>query len=108
MARDDLFRNRRVAYVQSVFFPRARSQHDHVADEFMARDDGGLAVSPAVFVSPEERCAEIAFEIAGTDPRGSDADDDLLRSRKRHGALFEAVVLGSVGRQPPASYPEVR
>ena len=96
VARDDLFGDRHVADSESVFLTGAGTEENDFANEFMAGDNGGLAVSLAVFISPEERGAQITFEIAGADPRGFDADHDLLRSRTRHGAFFQAVVFGSV------------
>ena len=74
----------------------ALTERRNGSDEFVARDDRCLTVALAMFVSPEESDAQIAFQIAGADSDGVDANDDFAGSGSGDVALFETVVLGGV------------
>src|SRR5205814_9613845 len=67
-------------------------RHD-VADELMSGNNRWLAIAAAMAVAPEERRAEIAFEVAGADADRAYLDDDLARAGLRHRPFLETIIL---------------
>ena len=64
----DLLRDGGVAQGQAILFTGAGAQCHHRANKFMARDHWRLRIANAMVVTPKERRAQIALQVAGTDP----------------------------------------
>src|SRR5262249_33992018 len=91
-ARHDLLGDGAVADPEAVLRRRPVPQRDHLADEFVPRDDRRLAVALAVLVAPEKRRAEIAFEGAGADADRAALDAALARPGRGHLPSLEAII----------------
>src|ERR1700756_1461815 len=66
--RHNLFADSVIADFQFVLLSRSLTQSDDFTDKFMSRSNRRLAIPFPVFISPEERSARVAFDIAGANP----------------------------------------
>jgi hypothetical protein len=85
-----------VADCQSIFSAGILSQSDHFARKFVSRGNRGLAIAGLILIAPEPRGTRVTFDVTGANPSAFDFDQNLARTRFRHGSLFQAIILRSV------------
>jgi len=83
--------------LQAIEFPGAIAETDHLADEFVTRGYGRLAIPNAMFITPKERGSGVTFNITCAHPRAFDFEEHFSGSWLRDWTFLHTVIVRAVG-----------